>query len=112
MPDLLRPDDWDSCSPDLNRDSRNPECAWRVDAAKQEVEHLITPAHEFATITFADRLINGEFSARVTVDREKFQNPDDAPECCGHLVFRYLSPDRYYAFGIGGCLRRLPLAKR
>ncbi len=76
--------------------------AWTIQTKNQKVQHLGAPAPGFNTVTFPDRLINGEFSARVSVDHKKFNDPNNAPNCCGHLVFRYLDPDRYYAFGIGG----------
>lgn len=102
MPDLLPTNDGSARFPNFEKATRNPACAWRVETKDGKVEHLGAPAPGFNTVTFPDRLINGEFSAHVSVDHRKLKGANNAAACCGHLVCRYLDPDRYYAFGIGG----------
>lgn len=102
MPDLLPTNDGNARPLSFERVTTNPACAWSVGTRERKVQHRSASSPDFHTSMFPDRLINGVFSAHVSVDHTKFGDPDKAPNCCGHLVFRYLDPNRYYAFGIGG----------
>lgn len=102
MPDLVTTNDRNASRPNFQMATPSPASAWSVAVKEGAVQHLGAPAPGFNTVTFPNMLINGEFSSRVTLDPGKLGDPNNAPNCCGHLVFRYLDPDRYYAFGIGG----------
>lgn len=105
MTDLIATDDWEDFEVDLAKAATGQAETWSVVPAAGTVEHLGTASPGFGIVTFPTRLINGEFSATVTVTKREWianQAPETPHSCAGALVFRHLDPDRYYAFGIGG----------
>ncbi len=86
----------------LGMPSMSSAAAWAVDTRQRRVKHLGAPAPGIYTITFPNRMINGVLAARVTVDRRRLSRQKSSGSCSAHLVFRYLDPERFYAFGIGG----------
>src|SRR2546430_838961 len=99
MINLVRPVDWQLQTIDFKHTYANQTNNWEVDAARKTVTHLGTkpdPQRGFplGVFTFSERLINGEFSAKMKI-LEGHQDFHAA------LLFRCLSArDRYYAFGI------------
>jgi len=82
MPDLLTGDDWNPISVEIGSTTMSSPGVWRVGRTAGDVQHAHKHGGTFDTITFPNRLINGEYSAHVTVDHKRLQTPRTATRMC------------------------------